>query len=168
MASSKYKGFHRKKLNSQLCGVVSNLRKENAYLKTALVELSRQHAEHYKLVEVNLIKQISLIICIVFLVAMMCLRVMFNVLFLLWFLQKFLSLQIARLENYKQQTTKDEKTLLSEHFSETDGNLMDAVNEQRQRNTCTSTKQMEEIENKLRSISTTCQCPKMKVAGNKV
>ncbi|XP_044069670.1 centrosomal protein of 55 kDa-like isoform X5 [Siniperca chuatsi] len=51
MASPKYKGFLRKKLNSELDMVVSSLRKENAYLKKTLVELSRQHSEHNKLVE---------------------------------------------------------------------------------------------------------------------
>ncbi|XP_070771995.1 centrosomal protein of 55 kDa-like [Enoplosus armatus] len=51
MASPKYKGFLRKKLNSKLDVVVSSLRKENAYLKKTLVELSRQHSEHNKLVE---------------------------------------------------------------------------------------------------------------------
>ncbi|XP_067375773.1 centrosomal protein of 55 kDa-like isoform X3 [Channa argus] len=54
MASSKYKGFLRKKLNTELGMVVSNLRKENAYLKKTLVDLSRQHSEHYKLVEMFL------------------------------------------------------------------------------------------------------------------
>lgn len=53
MVSLKYKGFLRTKLKSELQIVVSSLRKENAYLKKTLVELSRQHSEHYKLVEVN-------------------------------------------------------------------------------------------------------------------
>ncbi|XP_045926884.1 centrosomal protein of 55 kDa-like isoform X3 [Micropterus dolomieu] len=51
MVSLKYKGFLRTKLKSELEIVVSSLRKENAYLKKTLVELSRQHSEHYKLVE---------------------------------------------------------------------------------------------------------------------
>lgn len=53
MASSKYKVSLRKKLNSELRMVVSSLRKENVYLKKTLVEMSHQHSEHYKLVEVN-------------------------------------------------------------------------------------------------------------------
>lgn len=57
MASSKYKDLFRQKLNSKLRTDVSNLRKENAYLKKALFELSRQHSEHNNLVEVNLVKQ---------------------------------------------------------------------------------------------------------------
>ncbi|XP_059215639.1 LOW QUALITY PROTEIN: centrosomal protein of 55 kDa [Centropristis striata] len=51
MASSKYKGSPRKKLNSELEVVVSSLRNENDYLKKTLVELSRQHSEHNKLLE---------------------------------------------------------------------------------------------------------------------
>ena len=62
MASSRYesKGFLTKKLRSQHTVVISSLRKENAYLRKTLAEMSRQHAEHYKLVEVNLIKHSSL------------------------------------------------------------------------------------------------------------
>lgn len=66
MASSKYKVSLRKKLNSELGIVISSLRKENAYLKKTLVELSRQHSEHYKLVEVNVITLLSQIIYVVF------------------------------------------------------------------------------------------------------
>lgn len=55
MASSKYKGSLKKKLSSELSMVLSSLRKENVYLKKTLAELSRQHSEQYKLVEVNLI-----------------------------------------------------------------------------------------------------------------
>ncbi|XP_035461996.1 centrosomal protein of 55 kDa-like isoform X5 [Scophthalmus maximus] len=51
MASSKCKGFPRKKRRSEPDIVVSSLRKENAFLKKALLELSRQHSDHYKLVE---------------------------------------------------------------------------------------------------------------------
>ncbi|XP_041803571.1 centrosomal protein of 55 kDa [Chelmon rostratus] len=51
MASSKHKGFNNKKLNSELGVVVRSLRKENACLKKTLVEFSRQHSEHNKLVE---------------------------------------------------------------------------------------------------------------------
>ncbi|XP_028460155.1 uncharacterized protein LOC114572643 isoform X2 [Perca flavescens] len=51
MASLKYKGSPRKKPNPELDVIVSSLRKENAYLKKTLVELSRQHSEHNKLVE---------------------------------------------------------------------------------------------------------------------
>ncbi|XP_039994732.1 centrosomal protein of 55 kDa-like isoform X2 [Xiphias gladius] len=51
MASSKCKGFLRKKRKSELDMVVRSLRKENAYLKKTLSDLSRQHSEHYKLVE---------------------------------------------------------------------------------------------------------------------
>lgn len=57
MASSKHKGFNNKKLNSELGVVVRSLRKENACLKKTLVEFSRQHSEHNKLVEVKLVKQ---------------------------------------------------------------------------------------------------------------
>lgn len=58
MASSRYepKGFLTKRLKSQQTTVVSSLRRENAYLRKTLAEMSRQHAEHNKLVEVNLIK----------------------------------------------------------------------------------------------------------------
>ncbi|XP_078129882.1 cone cGMP-specific 3',5'-cyclic phosphodiesterase subunit alpha'-like [Sander vitreus] len=51
MASLKYKGSPRKKPNSELDVIVSSLRKENAYLKKTLVELSRQLSERNKLVE---------------------------------------------------------------------------------------------------------------------
>ncbi|KAM3605910.1 uncharacterized protein V6R79_006954 [Siganus canaliculatus] len=51
MASSKYKGFYRKKLNLELRLVVSSLRKENSHLKKTLAEMTRQHSEHNKLVE---------------------------------------------------------------------------------------------------------------------
>ncbi|KAA8583759.1 hypothetical protein FQN60_014967 [Etheostoma spectabile] len=51
MASLKYKGSPRKKTNSELDVIVSSLREENAYLKKTLVELSRQHSEHNKLIE---------------------------------------------------------------------------------------------------------------------
>ncbi|CAB1443684.1 unnamed protein product [Pleuronectes platessa] len=51
MAASKYKGFVRKKRNSEFDMVVSILRKENAYLKKSLAELSRQHWDHYRLVK---------------------------------------------------------------------------------------------------------------------
>ncbi|XP_019946401.1 centrosomal protein of 55 kDa-like isoform X1 [Paralichthys olivaceus] len=51
MAASKCKGFPRKKRSSELDVVVSSLRKENAFLKKSLVGLSRQHCDHYKLVE---------------------------------------------------------------------------------------------------------------------
>ncbi|XP_071336646.1 centrosomal protein of 55 kDa-like isoform X2 [Trachinotus anak] len=51
MASSKYKGYLKKKRYSEPHTVVSSLRKENAYLKKSLLELSRQHSEHYKLLE---------------------------------------------------------------------------------------------------------------------
>ncbi|XP_036979824.1 centrosomal protein of 55 kDa-like isoform X3 [Acanthopagrus latus] len=56
MASSRYesKGFLTKKLRSQHTMVISSLRKENAYLRKTLAEMSRQHAEHYKLVELFL------------------------------------------------------------------------------------------------------------------
>ena len=56
MAASKCKGFIRKKRSSEFDMVVSSLRKENAYLKKCLAELSRQHSDHYRLVEVNLLK----------------------------------------------------------------------------------------------------------------
>lgn len=58
MASSRYepKGLLTKRLKSQQTTVVSSLRRENAYLRKTLAEMSRQHAEHNKLVEVNLIK----------------------------------------------------------------------------------------------------------------
>lgn len=57
MASSKYKDLFKTNINSKLRTVVSSLRKENAFLKKTLVELTRQHSEHNRLVEVNLVKQ---------------------------------------------------------------------------------------------------------------
>ncbi|XP_074502020.1 centrosomal protein of 55 kDa-like isoform X4 [Sebastes fasciatus] len=51
MASPKHKGFIRKKPNSELDVVVSSLRKDNAYLKKSLAELSRQHSQHNMLVQ---------------------------------------------------------------------------------------------------------------------
>ncbi|XP_037637206.1 cone cGMP-specific 3',5'-cyclic phosphodiesterase subunit alpha'-like isoform X1 [Sebastes umbrosus] len=51
MASPKHKGFIRKKPNSELDVVVSSLRKDNAYLKKSLAELSRQHSQHNMLVK---------------------------------------------------------------------------------------------------------------------
>uniref|UniRef100_A0A8D0DG09 TSG101 and ALIX binding domain-containing protein n=1 Tax=Sander lucioperca TaxID=283035 RepID=A0A8D0DG09_SANLU len=51
MASLKYKNSPRKKPNSELDVIVSSLRKENAYLKKTLVELSRQLSERNKLIE---------------------------------------------------------------------------------------------------------------------
>lgn len=59
MASLKYKNSPRKKPNSELDVIVSSLRKENAYLKKTLVELSRQLSERNKLIEVNLVKLLS-------------------------------------------------------------------------------------------------------------
>lgn len=56
MAFSKYKGFHKQKLNSEFGMVVSSLRKENAYLKRSLAVLSNYHSEHIKLAEVNSVK----------------------------------------------------------------------------------------------------------------
>lgn len=84
MASSKYKVSMRKKLNKELGFVISSLRKENVYLKKTLVELSRQHSEHYKLVEVNLITLHStyIILCFKNYVMMITLvRVVCNVCF---------------------------------------------------------------------------------------
>uniref|UniRef100_A0A3P9DS69 Centrosomal protein of 55 kDa n=1 Tax=Maylandia zebra TaxID=106582 RepID=A0A3P9DS69_9CICH len=51
MAASKYKRSLKKKLNSELAMVVSSLRKENAYLKRTLAELTHQQSQHNKLVE---------------------------------------------------------------------------------------------------------------------
>ncbi|XP_063730440.1 centrosomal protein of 55 kDa-like isoform X2 [Eleginops maclovinus] len=51
MASPNQKGIPRKKPNPELDVVVRSLRKENAYLKMSLAELSRQHSEHNKLLE---------------------------------------------------------------------------------------------------------------------
>ncbi|XP_029376799.1 centrosomal protein of 55 kDa-like isoform X2 [Echeneis naucrates] len=51
MATPKYKGYLKKKRYSEPKKVVSNLRKENAYLKKTLVELSRRHSEYYSLVK---------------------------------------------------------------------------------------------------------------------
>lgn len=56
MASPKQKGSPRRKPIPELDVVVSSLRKENSYLKMTLAELSRQHSEHNKLLEVNLFK----------------------------------------------------------------------------------------------------------------
>ncbi|XP_026165389.1 centrosomal protein of 55 kDa-like [Mastacembelus armatus] len=50
MAASKYKGFRKKKLNPDH-GMVSGLRKQNAYLRKTLAELSHQHSEYYRLIE---------------------------------------------------------------------------------------------------------------------
>ncbi|XP_040905253.1 centrosomal protein of 55 kDa-like isoform X2 [Toxotes jaculatrix] len=113
MAASKYKRFLRKKHTTDM--VVSSLRKENAYLKKTLAELSRQHSEHYKLVE------------------------------------RFLSLETVRLENYPQLMAKDEKTALpSEQLSKKGGNLMDEV---AMRRISTYSREIEEIKNKLGSKS---------------
>lgn len=68
MASSKYKSPRKKKLNPESHMSVSNLRKENVNLKKTLVELSRQHSEHNKLLEVNFVRLLSQIICAVTLV----------------------------------------------------------------------------------------------------
>ncbi|XP_006783907.1 centrosomal protein of 55 kDa-like isoform X4 [Neolamprologus brichardi] len=51
MAASKYKRSLKKKLNSELAMLVSSLRKENAYLKRTLAELTHQQSQHNKLVE---------------------------------------------------------------------------------------------------------------------
>ncbi len=53
MAFSKYKGFHKKKLSSELTLIVSSLRKENEYLKKTLEMMSHHQSEHIKLVEVT-------------------------------------------------------------------------------------------------------------------
>ncbi|KAK2824331.1 hypothetical protein Q5P01_021506 [Channa striata] len=129
MASSKYKCFLRKKLNAEL---VSSLRKENAYLKKTLVDLSRQHSEHYKLVE------------------------------------RFLSLESVRLDFFKHQTAKDDKTdSPREPLSEGDSTLTDVVNMQRQRIISACATEIEEIKNKLVNLSTKCQHLEKKVAGKK-
>lgn len=66
MASPKCKGFLKKKRSSETDVVISSLRKENFYLKT-LVELSLQHSEHYKLVEVvkEPVSTSTVLLCIV-------------------------------------------------------------------------------------------------------
>lgn len=67
MAASKYKRSLKKKLNSELAMVVSSLRKENAYLKRTLAELTHQQLQHNKLVEVIMLTLLSLIIFTIFL-----------------------------------------------------------------------------------------------------
>lgn len=67
MAASKYKRSLKKKLNSELAMVVSSLRKENAYLKRTLAELTHQQSQHNKLVEVIMLTLLSLIIFTIFL-----------------------------------------------------------------------------------------------------
>ncbi|KAF1375700.1 hypothetical protein PFLUV_G00222920 [Perca fluviatilis] len=132
MASLKYKGSPRKKPNSELDVIVSSLRKENAYLKKTLVELSRQHSEHNKLVE------------------------------------RFLSLETVRLESCQQLTAKDEKVaLLSEQLSKKEGKMMDVVSMRRKRSISSYSTEIEEIKNKLVSVSTRCQYLENKVAQKK-
>ncbi|XP_034754837.1 centrosomal protein of 55 kDa isoform X3 [Etheostoma cragini] len=132
MASLKYKGSPRKKSNSELDVIVSSLREENAYLKKTLVELSRQHSEHNRLIE------------------------------------RFLSLETVRLESCQQLTAKDEKVaLLSEQLSQKEGKLMDVVSMRRKRSISSYSREIEEIKNKLVSISTRCQYLESKVAQKK-
>ncbi|XP_022619216.1 centrosomal protein of 55 kDa-like [Seriola dumerili] len=122
MASSKNKSFLKKKRYSEPDVVVSSLRKENAYLKKTLVDLSRQHSEHYKLLE------------------------------------KFLSLETVRLE-------KDEKTALpSEQFSKKGGDLAGVAS---MRTISATAREVEEIKNKIVSVSTRCQSLENKVTGKK-
>ncbi|XP_032396453.1 centrosomal protein of 55 kDa isoform X8 [Etheostoma spectabile] len=132
MASLKYKGSPRKKTNSELDVIVSSLREENAYLKKTLVELSRQHSEHNKLIE------------------------------------RFLSLETVRLESCQQLTAKDEKVaLLSKQLSKKEGKLMDVVSMRRKRSISSYSRDIEEIKNKLVSVSTRCQYLESKVAQKK-
>ncbi|XP_068597087.1 centrosomal protein of 55 kDa-like [Brachionichthys hirsutus] len=51
MASSAYKLLLRRKVSSRVGGIVSGLKKENAYLKRSLAEMSRQNSEHNQLIE---------------------------------------------------------------------------------------------------------------------
>lgn len=72
MAASKYKRSLKKKLNSELAMVVSSLRKENAYLKRTLAELTHQQSQHNKLVEVIMLTLLSLIIFTIFCINTSC------------------------------------------------------------------------------------------------
>lgn len=56
MSASKYKKPSWKKQNRESHQSVCNLRKENAYLKKCLVELSHQHSGLYKLLEVRFVR----------------------------------------------------------------------------------------------------------------
>ncbi|XP_035519292.1 centrosomal protein of 55 kDa-like isoform X3 [Morone saxatilis] len=132
MASSKNKGFLWKKPNSELRMIVSSLKKENAYLKKTLVELSRQHSEHNKLVE------------------------------------RFLSLETVRLESSQQLTGEDEQIASPpEQLSKKEGKLSDVVSMRRKRSMSSYCREMEEVKNKLVSVSTRCQYLENKVAGKK-
>ncbi|XP_041865740.1 centrosomal protein of 55 kDa-like isoform X2 [Melanotaenia boesemani] len=128
MAASKFKRSLKKKLNSELSVIISNLRKENTYLKKTLAEVSRHHADHNKLVE------------------------------------RFLSLETMRLEGCQQLTAKDEKAALStEELCTKEGNSTDGVT-MRRNSTSIYTEELEEIKNKLASISSKCQYLESKVS----
>ncbi|KAM7385557.1 hypothetical protein PAMP_001637 [Pampus punctatissimus] len=132
MASSKYKSHHKKKKTPESRMSVSYLRKENANLKKTLLELSRQHSEHNKLLE------------------------------------RFLSLETVRLEGSQQSTAKDEKiSLPSEQLSKNEENLMDVVSTRSKTQISTYSREIEEIKNKLVSVSTRCQYLENKVAEKK-
>ncbi|KAM7408674.1 hypothetical protein PAMA_002412 [Pampus argenteus] len=132
MASSKYKSHHKKKKTPESRMSVGYLRKENANLKKTLLELSRQHSEHNKLLE------------------------------------RFLSLETVRLEGSQQSTDKDEKiSLSSEQLSKNEGNLMDVVSTRSKTKISSYSREMEEIKNKLVSVSTRCQYLENKVAEKK-
>ncbi|XP_070697685.1 centrosomal protein of 55 kDa-like [Pempheris klunzingeri] len=132
MASSKYKVFLNKKHKSELDMVVNSLRKQNAYLKKTLVQMSRQHSEHNKLME------------------------------------RFLLLETVRLQSYQQSTAKDVKiTLPSEQPVKKEGMLTDGVSMRRNRSISSHCREMEEIKNRLVSVTTRCQYLENKVAGKK-
>lgn len=76
--------------------------------------------------------------------------------------QRFLSLETVRLESSQQFTTKDEK------LSQKEGSLMDVVSMRRKRSMSSYSREIEEIKNKLVSVSARCQYLENKVARKKV
>ncbi|KAM6923113.1 centrosomal protein of 55 kDa-like isoform 1-T1 [Lycodopsis pacificus] len=81
--------------------------------------------------------------------------------------ERLLSLETVGLVSCQQLTTKDEKALPSEQMSKKEGKQMDVVSMRRKRSISSYSREVEEIKNKLVSVSTRCQYLENKVARKK-
>lgn len=122
MPCYKYKKMFRYKVISKLYAVVRGLRKENAYLKKTVSELSHQQSEHNKILKVNLYTQtISLLFSqynssVIMVPHWMLLSfTKFRMGLLCSLLQRLIAFECVNLEDCQQLMDKDEATaLLSE------------------------------------------------------
>ncbi|XP_026211905.1 centrosomal protein of 55 kDa-like isoform X1 [Anabas testudineus] len=81
--------------------------------------------------------------------------------------ERFLSLETARLENSQQRAEGDKTALPSEQCSERGGNQMDVVDMRRQSSISSYAGEIEEIKNKIGRVSTKCQNLEKKFEGKK-